>query len=748
MFKLEQPRLLNLAKQAERSRSRLRYLDLQAAQSLAQQYAERSGENFWQLPTSLVDLLVLCSACHVIGAQALCLGEVEGYERLGLRWLGEAEQAQAVQALKITGLLVEAASESESESDALKPQASLSPLVLHAGHVYLRRVWRLKAELEAWFAERQQSCLSVNVAEPSESCSSQRDLLTGLITSLFAHSDATETCIDFQALAAAQALTQPLCLISGGPGTGKTTTAARMLLLSLVQRGMRLGFHTVTEQQSMPAPLLVKLLAPTGKAAVRLYSSILAQFQALLAKTDFSARQQAWLQACLPEAGETIHRALVDIDAMARNDELAPNMQRLLKGYRDSNDILLGQRSQRLAADIVLIDEASMIDLKLMHDLVSHLPSTGSDSEGAIENKGCQLLVMGDPYQLAPVEIGEVFAEWVAQAQVQPYADAQVQRLGELMQGLLPSAALAASLDALKVAESSVGKRDQGSEAWRLLCELSKTYRFSGPIYDFAQQLRSQQPLDLATLLPHEQGVARMSRLPDLLSEAELTWFDLGLAQHASKQAELNQELENCLRGYQAYFDCLAGFDSGASMGAGVQDLAQALAKAKAGFQILCAGYDGPLGVHRLNQLIEQIFAGGRELYHGKVIMVTENQSELGLFNGDIGFLLDAQHVSQDTGAQGREKGRANTREQQYVAVFPDKAERYRDCAFSLIKAWQSAYAISIHKSQGSEYRHVAMFVPDYARELLSRRLVYTGLTRSQNQVQLWLSRDSLENLS
>jgi hypothetical protein len=275
----------------------------------------------------------------------------------------------------------------------------------------------------------------------------------------------------------------------------------------------------------------------------------------------------------------------------------------------------------------------------------------------------------------------------------------------------------------LAVANSAA--KDTASPAARLICQLQRTYRFSGPIFEMAQALRGYQDWSLETLLPHATPLGRASGPEDLFARAPLTWVNLDTQTSsgvASKNTNifLADQFEASLAGYASYFELVK---KGAS--------AAQLAIEKDRFQILCSTYEGPLGAAAINRLIEQRFAHSQSLYEGKVVMVTQNQPDLDLYNGDVGYL----------------QGVSDSAQQQFVVAFPDKADGEVRVPLLLIRQWQSAYAISIHKSQGCEYERVMVVVPDYARDLVTRRLVYTGITRSQKEVELWMSRASLAHL-
>ena len=691
MFKFS--RLRFWAQVIEQANSPLRWLDLYAADTALKsvkshlQKGPLSEDEARLLHSETsIDLLILCSYVSCLGQSAVDVNAMQQYRSLGLRIAASEDYRMLLEVWEKVGLLSMPDACSETLPLGALPLKENSALVWHQNRLHLHRVWQQVERCEAWLAQGAERI-------PPLSQTYQSSLQQGF-AKLFPAANSDE--LDWQALAAAQSLYQGLSLVSGGPGTGKTSTAARIVVLVLMQELLR-GL----EAEAVRLPK-IRLLAPTGKAAVRLYSSIQAQTPKLLALLEtlcdwpalFGHCFEDLFQQAFPAQGETIHRALLSV-----RDGLEDDRLRHLDVYIDPTELLQAkQEAPRLDADIVLIDEASMIDLKLMNDLCRLLPQA-------------RVVLLGDHFQLPPVEPGEIFAEWVKRFELRSYSPDQIEAFKSYIDASL--------LEALALPEAPKPPRDVHPAQGRMLCQLQKTWRFSGPIYEFAQALRSGLAPDIAKLFPIEQSGRRSSSEADLLSEPALTWVNLSRSD-TSSQARLNQELMQCIEGYSAYFDALAA-------GASVQELA----KLKSRYQVLSSSYDGVLGVQRLNTLVEQRFANGRALYAGKVIMVTRNQAELDLYNGDIGFL-------QSHGEAGREH---------YTVAFPDKADATYEVSLSLIHEWQAAYALTIHKSQGSEYERVAVFVPDYASELMSRRLVYTGITRSQESVELWISAEGLDQL-
>jgi exodeoxyribonuclease V alpha subunit len=422
---------------------------------------------------------------------------------------------------------------------------------------------------------------------------------------------------DLQREAAALALRLPLCVISGGPGTGKTSTVAKILALLFDEardRGQR--------------PPVIQLLAPTGKAAARMMEAI------TTALREWDAPSS--LHASVGSA-TTIHRALGVIPG---------NENRFRRG-----------REQPLRADVVLVDEASMVDLALMRHLLEALRPTA------------RLILLGDRHQLASVEAGSVLSE---------------------------------------ISSDFLGKKNP------FTIELQRSYRFSdnSGIARLAQKIRAGDGVGSLHIL--EAGA------PDLTFVEGADW-----------ETETLRELV-----VSRYGEALRG-----------PDVAEAFRKLNR-FNILCAHRKGPFGTATANETIYQWLAsagavpavkgnalknkqasvGGaahEQFYRGRLLLVRENDYALGLFNGDIGLVWPA--------ADGR-----------LVVYFESQPGLFRALSPAQLPEHETAYALTIHKSQGSEHDEVALVLPEENSPLLSRELIYTGVTRARKHVYLFGTRDAV----
>ncbi|MCI2263821.1 exodeoxyribonuclease V subunit alpha [Xanthomonas indica] len=433
---------------------------------------------------------------------------------------------------------------------------------------------------------------------------------------------------DRQAQAAALALRRALLLVTGGPGTGKTTTIARLLLLRIAQ----------ARTAGLPPPRIA-LAAPTGRAAERMAESLRAAVARALADGIDPALAEA-----LPAGASTLHRLLGVIPDLPR--------------FRHDAD-------NPLPFDLIVIDEASMVDLPLMCKLVEAVAD------------GAQLILLGDADQLPSVEAGDVLA---AILQAAGPGDALQADDAQALQPLLGHGPVA---------------RDQGGLAGHRV-HLLRGYRQA---QDFALA-----PLADAVRSGDADGALRLLRDSQLAGVHFHDGVDDALA--AGGDALL------------AHWRALGATD----------DPAQAL-RAAARLRLLTAVRAGPQGARGLNARIEQLLAetasGARRLgaaspwFHGRLLLITENSYRHGLFNGDVGICLrDAQGT--------------------LVAWFDGAGDgQVRGFHPAALPAHESAFAMTVHKAQGSEFDEVWLQLPARDARVLSRELVYTGITRARRALHI-----------
>jgi len=502
----------------------------------------------------------------------------------------------------------------QPEADAVSAQA---PLALERGMLYLRRYREFERRLAAGLRR-------IAAAAPE---AGDLAALAPLFATLFPHAHAG----DRQARAAALALLRSLLLVTGGPGTGKTTTIARVLVLLLAQARLT--------GRALPR---IALAAPTGRAAERMAESLRAATAHLraLPGTEAGLLDGVLLDGVLldamPEAASTLHRLLGTLPDSPR--------------FRHDAD-------HPLPFDVLVIDEASMVDLPLMCRLVEAVPD------------GARLILLGDRDQLPSVEAGDVLT-------------AITDAAGE---GEALPPALAAALSPL-LGEVPVRVDDAGV--------------LSGHRVQLQRGYRQAAALDLAPLaeaLRRGDGEATLQRLRDGLA---------GVHFHA----DLSDPLAGATRErLLAPWRALQQLD----------DPQQALQHA-ARLRLLTALREGPQGAQALNQRIEEAMAGmQRDAYfHGRLLLITENSYRHGLFNGDIGVCqLDPTGVP--------------------VAWFAGGSEGVRGFHPASLPAHTGAFAMTVHKAQGSEFDTVWLLLPRHDARSLSRELVYTALTRARRELHV-----------
>ncbi|MEC6833234.1 exodeoxyribonuclease V subunit alpha [Photobacterium toruni] len=444
----------------------------------------------------------------------------------------------------------------------------------------------------------------------------------------------TTSCLNWQKVAAAMALTRQFAVISGGPGTGKTTTVAKLLAALVMQAN---GEHKPN----------IMLVAPTGKAAARLTESIGSAIKSL-------AVPQA-IKDLIPTQSSTLHRLLGSI----------PNKVE----FRHSKD-------NPLHLDVLVVDEASMVDLPMMARLLEAMP------------QGAKLILLGDRDQLASVEAGAVLGDICSFAN-QGYSAQQGQLLSQLTGFDLHS--------------NNIGL----SVVTDCLCMLQKSYRFhalSG-IGQLAQAINQGKPALVNKVW--QQGFKDIHHYP------------LGSETYVSM---INQVVTF----YLDYIDAIKANKTPAEV-----------LKAFSNVRLLCALREGDFGVVGLNQRIEKelthrgrISPNDETWYVGRPIMITRNDHALGLFNGDIGMTMLEPEIDPDSGR----------RRLRVYFEMPDGT--IRGILPSRIPEHEVVYAMTIHKSQGSEFADTVIVLPSEYTPILTRELIYTGITRAKSRLYLYAPMD------
>ncbi|MGS1140250.1 exodeoxyribonuclease V subunit alpha [Castellaniella sp. UC4442_H9] len=528
--------------------------------------------------------------------------------------------------------------------------AGEEPLVLHAHRLYLARYWRAAARIRAGIAARLSS-----PAVESENAASARSWLDRVFTP-------GDGALDWQKIACANALLHDFCIITGGPGTGKTTTVVRLLAV----------LQGLAQERGLTRGLRICLAAPTGKAAARLSESIAGRLDELRHRAD-TALQAAMER--IPAEVVTLHRLL---------------------GSRPDTRRLVYHAGHPLDLDVLVVDEASMMDIEMMDATLAALPESA------------RLVLLGDRDQLASVEAGAVLGELCARAPQGHYRPDHCERLRAFC-GQAPAA---------RWQDEEGTPLDQG------VVMLRHSHRFdeNSGIGRFAAAVNTQDTAAVAAL--YDQPLPGLRFLPlqgTSGSGAPAHWLeDAGVLGPS---------------GYPALFrtvqDAMPSVDA---VRPAWDRWARSVLECQARFQVLCALRTGPWGVEGLNRLIEsRLRALGRiapdagPWYLGRPILVTRNQPGLGLANGDIGVVLNLPDP--------RHAGRRVLR-----AAFAGSGEgRVRWVSPARLSDIETVYALTVHKSQGSEFDHVVLVLPERPGPLLTRELLYTGATRARESLVLVL---------
>ncbi|MBW2107965.1 MAG: exodeoxyribonuclease V subunit alpha [Deltaproteobacteria bacterium] len=430
--------------------------------------------------------------------------------------------------------------------------------------------------------------------------------------------------VNWQKVAAVVALLKRFCIISGGPGTGKTTTVAKILALML--------------EQSQNASLRIALAAPTGKAAARLQEAIKATKQTLPCEESITNK--------IPEEATTIHRLL---------------------GTVSGSPYFRHHTGNPLPADVVVVDEASMVDLALMSKLVQALDSNA------------RLVLLGDKDQLASVEAGAVLGDLCDAGPPQDFSREFSQKVRQLTTQDIPPS---------------------GSDrvVWPLadcVVELQENFRFSksSGIYALSRAVNAGQADQALGLLENRR-------------HDDLVWNDLSAL--STLRSAIRQTL---LPVYSEYLRA---------------ETAGAYFLRFNGFRVLCALREGPYGVVAFNALIEDelarhgLISHDGPWYRGRPVLITSNAYDIGLYNGDVGITWPDP-----------ESGELRV-------FFPTPEGLLRKLHPIRLPDHETVFAMTVHKSQGSEFDDVLLVMPDKASPLLTRELIYTGITRARRRVEIW----------
>jgi exodeoxyribonuclease V alpha subunit len=484
------------------------------------------------------------------------------------------------------------------------------PLILDSSsRLYLYRYWEYEQSLAASIKERASAKIQTFNGE----------LLKKNLCRLFSDNE--------QKLAAFSVVMKNFSVICGGPGTGKSTTVAKILALLI---------------ELFNKDITIKLAAPTGKAADRLKAAIK------------KAKEDHLKSLCLDEVIKAI-------------PDSVSTLHRLLGAGAGSAYFRYNSKNP-LTADVVVIDEASMVDLPMMSKLFqATLPET-------------KIIILGDKDQLASVESGAVLGDICTAESIQMFSPGFCMTYRDITN------------------ESPPLSCENAPEIYDCITQLRKNYRFGAEsgigMLSIAVNNGEEEPA-ISLLNDKKYPDISCSPLP--------------------RPGSLGSKLRNIILESFGRFIESSGFE-------------EALKRLDL-FRILCALRDGPFGVYELNRLVEKILIEHRLIkpagpwYHGRPIIITRNDYGLKLFNGDLGVLWEDNNGT-------------------LRAFFPGQDETYRDFAPGRLPEHETVYAMTIHKSQGSEFEDILMILPEKDFPLLTRELIYTGITRAKKNITIWMNEE------
>lgn len=622
---------------------RLRILDVALAKFLAEQDPSMSDPLLW-LTALLSRQLADGNLCLDLEQLSVMCDEQD--------WPGHWRQQQRA----VEGSLERLAA-STLVADGTSGMPANTPLVLDGTRLYLRRYWNHERVVASAIRQRLAQSRPLSASLDRE------------LDRLFPPAVMSETDLpNWPKIACALAARGGFTVITGGPGTGKTTTVVR--LLGLLQT-LQLREHNQS--------LRIRLAAPTGKAAARLNASIAAQIAEL--DVDETTR------AAIPAEVTTLHRLL---------------------GARPDTRRFRHNHVNPLHLDVLVIDEASMIDLEMMSAVLAALPSAA------------RLILLGDKDQLSSVEAGAVLGDLCRRADDGHYSVATAQWLrvttGDDIRPLVRGDAQPLDQQLAMLRHSHRFGDDSGIGQLARAVNAGDTRR--------VHSMLDAPSVDLGWL-----PSASREQLAEMAIQGDLGQFALG--ETATKPAGYSHYLELIQRERPTHDDAEAN-----------DQWAREVLQAFNHFQLLCALRHGPCGVDGLNQLIAESLHARKLIetsvgwYEGRPVMVTRNDYSLGLANGDVGICL---RMPDDSGKRNLA-----------VVFLADGAAgpsgtRIRRVPPSRLGEVNTVYAMTVHKSQGSEFEHTALVLPAQASNALTRELLYTGITRARHWFSLLGSRDIVD---
>ncbi len=521
------------------------------------------------------------------------------------------------------------------ESRTVGKPGEFTPLVLDGSNrLYLWKFWNYEQTVITEI--RRRIALPLQLPQSIER-------IRALLGRIFPEGPKTDPCnLDMQKAVVVAALSQFFTIVTGGPGTGKTFSACA-ILATLLENAL-----------GQNGDLRVFLTAPTGKAAEQLRHSLIKR------KSELNCSDS--LKSLIPVETMTLHRLL---GATPGGTEFRYHEGRLLP------------------ADLLIIDEASMLDLPMMCGVIKALPPAA------------RLILLGDHNQLGAVESGSVFADLVVSAPAE-YCSEDFEKIyqditDEAFQSSLPPSSTTDSDG------GRVGNTDEQLSDRIILLKRNYRFQHTPELGAFIQQVRDNCIQDTVFGTENDSLV----RLHSGFSSAFESWFFSRVLPHI-RPLPLAEDPCEAFRILES-------------------------------FRILCALRQGPFGVESLNPRMEQRLKreglihpiGG--WYHGRPVMVLRNDYDLRLFNGDIGI------------ARKTENG-------DFEVLFRNSERDFNPLPVAVLPPVETVFAMTVHKAQGSEFQEILLLLPDKDFAILTRELVYTGITRAISKAQVCAEKTVFSN--
>ena len=476
-------------------------------------------------------------------------------------------------------------------------------------------------------------------------------------------------------------------IITGGPGTGKTTVVLYILwnvLENIVKDVKTEGLKSEEiskEQAKALSEYTIYLAAPSGKAADRMSES---------------------LKKGLNDVNEDLKKSLIyaklkDLEGMT--------IHRLLKYSRSDNGFSYNAKNQFPEKSIFVIDEASMVDVNLFSSLLQAIPSQGGDKQLVT-----RLFILGDPYQLPSVDAGAVLGNILDSASKANYT-AEL----KISMRFPPESKIGQLASAIKVCADDQ-KMTAPDKTFVLHPVFSKNETKDGSaetstdaVYYYSLPQKSK-----------DKSGEKLDKAPTKKEEQEY----------------VSKFLENWIGDFKDLPKLVAGIDPEALENPSdeLKKLCNDIWNKTLEKRILAAERRGAIGVEQINETIGNLIKGQKEkpksnsrYFEGQLLILTQNQAMYRLYNGDTGIVLFKDSVPYIM--LKKPNGKTGAEQRDFVA-YP----------LSLLPAdaVESAFAITIHKSQGSEYDHVTMFLPkEEGHPLLNNQILYTGITRAKKTVTI-----------